>query len=613
MSEAVLPRSAIPEQFTWDLASVFPSDQAWEQELNRVADSLAGLAHFQGRLGDNPQTLLEWFETLDALWGSVGKVYVYAGMQSDADTTDQAARAREDRANSLWARAQAATSFAEPEMLAVGLDRIRDWMDDAPKLAVYRQYFDQLARRQEHVRSAEVEELLGLASDPFATASATHRLLTDADLTFQPARTGSGDAMTVVQGNIGALLRHPDREVRRTAWESYADAHLAFQNTIANCLTAAVKQSVFDARVRRYGSALEASLATNHIPVSVFRTLVETFRSHLPTWHRYWSVLRQALGYEQLHVYDIKAPLVAEPPKISFDEAVNHVLDGLQPLGERYSQTARRGLTEQRWVDIYPNLGKTSGAYSGGWPGTHPFILMSHESSLQGLSTLAHELGHSMHSHLTWQAQPFIYSDYGLFVAEVASNVNQALVRNHLAATNPNPTFQIALIEEAMNNFHRYFFIMPTLARFELEIHERVERNQALSSDILNGLMTELFQEGYGTEVQIDAARIGSTWMHFSSHLYNHFYVYQYATGIAAAHALAEGILDRKPGAVDGYLAFLSAGSSLYPLDALRLAGVDMTSPEPVQKTFALLAQMIERLAALLEQRKVARSLRGRS
>jgi len=257
-------------------------------------------------------------------------------------------------------------------------------------------------------------------------------------------------------------------------------------------------------------------------------------------------------------------------------------------------------MTAQRWVDIYPNKGKRAGAFSSGWQGTHPFILMNYNNDVYGLSTLAHELGHSMHSYYTWQTQPAIYSNYTIFVAEVASNFNQALVRDYLFRVNQDRDFQIALIEEAMANFHRYFFIMPILAQFELEIHERVERGDPLTADSLNTLMLDLFREGYGDEVAIDADRIGITWAEFPTHLYANFYVYQYATGIAGAHALAEGVLAGQPGARESYLAFLKAGSSLTPLDALKLAGVDMTAPEPVDAAFRVLSGMVDRLEQLL-------------
>ena len=254
-----------------------------------------------------------------------------------------------------------------------------------------------------------------------------------------------------------------------------------------------------------------------------------------------------------------------------------------------------------RWVDVYPNQGKTSGAFSDGAPGTHPFVLMSYTDDLESLSTLAHELGHSMHSYYTWETQPMIYSNYSIFVAEVASNLNQALVRDHLFQSNPDPSFQIALIEETMSNFHRYFFIMPTLARFELAIHERVETGEALTADGMIELMADLFHEGYGEQVEFDKERIGITWAWFHTHLYANFYVYQYTTGIAAAHALAQGLLAGESDAVENYRSFLKAGSSLYPLDALKLAGVDLTTPEPIEKAFDYLSQIIDRLAALIE------------
>ncbi|KPV50686.1 oligoendopeptidase F, partial [Kouleothrix aurantiaca] len=340
-----------------------------------------------------------------------------------------------------------------------------------------------------------------------------------------------------------------------------------------------------------------------YIPLEVFHNLIDTFRRHLPTWHRYWQVRRRALGYDKLHVYDIKAPLTGKMPNVSFTQAVDWIGAGMLPLGEEYVSTLRDGATEQRWVDVYPNQGKRMGAYSHGVPGTHPFILMSFTDDIFSMSTLAHELGHSMHSYYSWQNQPLTYADYSIFVAEVASNFNQALVRAHLLETNQDRDFQIAVIEEAMANFHRYFFIMPTLARFELELHERAERGDALTADSMIALMADLFAEGYGDEVEFDRDRVGITWAQFSTHLYSNFYVYQYATGISAAHALAGDILAGKPGTVDNYLAFLKTGGALYPLDALKLAGVDMTTPAAVETTFATLASYVDRLEQLLEQK----------
>jgi oligoendopeptidase F len=601
MSTTVPQRSEIALEHTWDIASVFATDAAWEAEFARIAGELPKLGGFQGRLGETPARLLEWLHASEALLNAAGKIYLYASMLHNTNTADQQASAQYDRATGLFNRAITAMAFAEPELLAVGFDRLRRWAAEEPGLAVYAHAFDQLERKQAHVRSAEVEELLGQALDPFSSASKIHGVLCDADLRFAPAHAGGGEPIDVAQGNLQSLLTSPDRETRRSAWENYADAHLAMKNTMAGCLATGVKQNVFLARARRYDSSLEAALAPNHIPVEVFHNLIETFRRHLPTWHRYWDVRRRALGYDTLHVYDIKAPLTGTMPRVPFAQSVEWICAGMRPLGAEYVGVMRDGLVEQRWVDIYPNKGKRMGAYSDGLPGTHPFILMSYNDDIFSTSTLAHELGHSMHSYLAWQNQPLVYSDYSLFVAEVASNFNQAMVRAHLLATNSDPNFQIAVIEEAMANFHRYFFVMPTLARFELAIHELSERGEALTADGMIELMADLFQEGYGDGVQVDRERVGITWGQFSTHLYANFYVYQYATGISAANALAANILAGQPGAVENYLAFLKAGSSLYPLDALKLAGVDMASPAPVETAFDLLASMVDRLEALVQ------------
>ncbi|GAC1507209.1 MAG: oligoendopeptidase F [Chloroflexota bacterium] len=603
MAPTVPPRRDIGKEFTWNVESVFSSTEAWEREFETIGVEILELERFRGTLADGPTTLLNWFRVSDDLLSRVSRLSVFASMVHNVDTADSAAQAQNDRATSLEGRVSAAIAFAEPEILSLGMETLESWMQQEQALRVYAHYFDSLFHRQAHVRAADVEEVLGLVQDAFATASSTHRVLTDTDMTFEPARTAGGDTIDIAQGNLVALGSDRDREVRRTAFENYADAHLAIKNTAANCLTAGIKQDVFVARVRRYGSSLEAALAPNHIPLDVFHNLIETYRRNLPTWHRYWRVRREGLGYQKLHEYDIKAPLTDRPPRVSFDQALAMILEGMAPLGENYVSVLRRGVSEQRWVDIYPNQSKRSGAYSSGTQGTFPFILMSFEDNLYSMSTLAHELGHSMHSYFTWETQPFAYSDYSMFVAEVASNFNQALVRAHLLNTTDDPDFQIALIEEAMSNFHRYFFIMPTLARFELEIHERAERDEGLTADSMIALMADLMREGYGPEVDMDDDRTGITWAQFSGHLYANFYVFQYATGIAAAHTLAARVLSGEPEARDRYLSFLRAGGSLYPLDALKLAGVDMTSPEPVETTFGLMGDMVDRLEKLLAQR----------
>ena len=448
-----------------------------------------------------------------------------------------------------------------------------------------------------------METLLGELMDPFGTATSIHGVLANADLQFKPASAGPGTPdLPVVQGTYTEMETDPNREVRRTAFESYADAHLAVKNTMAACMAFGVKRDVFLARQRRYNSALEAAVSESFVPEQIFHNVVETFKRNLPTWHRYWQVRRKALGVDVLKPYDLQAPLTLTKPVVPYEQAVEWILEGLAPLGSDYTSIARDGLLNRNWVDVYANKGKTAGAFSTGSVGTDPMILTSYADDLFSLSTLAHELGHSMHSYLSWANQPVIYADYTIFVAEVASNCNQALVRGHLLDILDDRAYQIGLIEEAMANYYRYFFLMPTLARFELETHQRVERGEPLTADGLIDLMANLFAEGYGNEVEMDHDRVGITWAEFHTHLYYNFYVYQYTTGISAAHALAQRIKTGGPEAAENYLAYLKSGNSLYPLDALKLAGVDMLSPEPIQIAFDDLASLVERLDQLLNQ-----------
>jgi oligoendopeptidase F len=598
-------RSEVAPEHTWNAPSVFPSDVAWQAEYKRITDSLSDLQRFQGHLADSPTTLADAFEAMQTFASAIEKVMVYAGMLHSVDTSNQVWSAMSDQAQGLMARYSSTIAFFNPELLAIGADQLRQWIAQEARLAIYGHYVDNLLRQQAHVRSAEVEEALGLAQEPFAMSRNTYGLLTNADLTFKPATSSTGETRPVAQGSMVAFLLNPDRELRRTAWENYADAHLAFKNTLASNLLASVKQDVFGARVRRYGSSLEAALFADAIPVQVFHNLVNTVRSHLPTWHRYWSVRRRALGYDTLHPYDIGAPLTEDSPTVPYAQAVDWLCEGMRPLGDEYVNTLRRGLLQERWVDIYPNKGKRQGAFSWGVKGTYPFIMMSYVDTLSSMSTLTHETGHSMHSYYTWQSQPTIYSDYTSFVAEVASNFNQAMVRSYLLNTLSDPASQIAIIEEAMLNFHRYFFVMPILAQFEFAVHERVERGEGVTADDMIAILADLYAEGYGSEIVLDRERNGITWAQFG-HLYRMYYTFQYATGIAGAHALAKRVLMGGPDAANDYLNFLKAGGSLYPLDALKLAGVDLSTPEPVERAFGVLADYVDRLERLLVSKDVA-------
>jgi len=601
MEKTVLPpRAEVPIEETWNLENIFKSVIEWEESKDKVLSALPSLEKFKGKLSQSPRILGDFLELYETTLRKASKVMLYGMLSMATDTSDQEAQARAGQGQSIYVRLNAATSFLNPELMAIGFDTLRDWINEDPRLADLGHFIDELEREKAHVRSDEVEQVLAFSGEPMSDFFKAYNTITNAELQFEDAIAKDDSTLEVGQSSIGSLLTHKDRKVRQTGFENYADGYLAFKNSLASIQLGAIHRDIFNARVRNYPSSLEASLGANNIPTDVFYALIDTFKKNLPTWHRYWRVRRKALGYEKLHVYDIKAPITEKSPRVSFEQAIEYISEGLAPLGEDYVDTLRKGALKNRWVDRARNRGKRQGAFSSGVYDTNPFIMMSYADDVFSLSTLAHELGHSMHSYYTWKSQPFIYGHYSLFVAEVASNFNQAMVRDHLFRTQKDPTFQLALIEEAMSNFHRYFFIMPTLARWELEMHERAENGKPLNAEIMSETCSTYFAEGYGDEVVFDKDRIGITWAQFQ-HMYMNFYVYQYATGISAAHALAKLVQSDDKNAVKRYLDFLSTGSSAYPLDALKAAGVDMTSSEPVNKAFEVMAGYVNRLEKLIE------------
>ena len=601
MPTTIPPRNKIEKKYTWNAESVFKSPREWEAELQSILKDLPKIKKYQGNLGTSPETLLQAMQALEALMKRVMHVYMYAAFSYNVDTTDQKATAMLGKAQGMYGQVAGAVSFINPELLQIGKAMLDDWMNKNEKLGIYRQSMRDLFRQQEHVRSSEVEELLGMLADPMSGADNSTSMLVNADFKFAPAINSQGKKMEVRQGNFhNALMEYPDRKVRQSAFESYMDKHIEFKNTLAANLGTSIKSNVFLMRAREHNSTLEASLFNNNIPVDVFHNLINTFKKNLPVWQRYFEIRRKALKLREVTYYDMWAPITKKKPKIPFEKAVDLISESLAPLGREYVDTLRKGCLQDRWVDRYPNQGKSNGAFSYGAPGTYPFIMMSYTDEVGSMSTLAHELGHSMHSYLTWKNQPMTYSNYSLFVAEVASNFNQAMMRGHLLKTITDKNFLIALIEEAVGgNFFRYFFQMPTLARFELETHQRIERGEPLTADSMQNLMADLFAEGFGPKVKVDRPRVGMVWSTFG-HLFADYYVYQYATGISGAHALSGKILRGEPNAVENYLGFLKSGSSGYPLDVLKKAGVDLTTPKPVEETFAVMEGYIDRLEELI-------------
>jgi oligoendopeptidase F len=595
-----LPRAKVKKNQTWNAESVFPSPEAFDAEVKSILETLPEIKKFQGHLGDNSDTFLEAMRALDALEQRSMKVRVYATMSSAVDANDEAGAAMNGKAMSALAQVGAAASFLEPELLSVGEAKLRQWLSGDSRMKVYGHFIDDLFRRQMHVRNAEVEELMGMLRDPFGAVRNTAAMLANADFKFKPARDIRGNKIELTQSTRNSILHGTDRKARQTAWENYHDKYLEFKNTLAGNLAASIKQNVFHTKARGFNSSLEATLFNGDVPVEMFHNLLEIFKKNLPLWHKYWRVRRKALGVKTLHPYDVWSPLTTSKHKVPFEKAVESICEGLAPMGDEYVGVMCKGCLEDRWVDWSPNVGKREGAFSNRVPSdTHPFVMMSYTDDIGSMSTLSHELGHSMHAYYASRSQPMVYYTYPSIIAETASNFSQAMTRAHLLKTNPSKSFQIALLEEAMGNFHRYFFIMPTLARFELETHQRVERGGALTADYMINLMADLFSEGFGGEMNLDRERVGITWGTFTTHLYIDYYSFQYAIGISAANAIAKRILDGVPNAAQDHINFLKAGSSLPPMEVYKLAGVDMTSAQPIEDAFAVLADYIDRLEAL--------------
>ena len=595
-----LPRSKVKKNQTWNAESVYPSPTVFDAEVKSLVESLQEIKKFQGHLGDDPSVFIEAMNAIDILSQRAARVQVYASLSSAVDTADQLGASMNSKAMSALAQVSAATSFVDPELLTIGEARLRQWLKDDPRIKVYEHYFNDLFRKQEHVRNAEVEQILGMLRDPFSSTRGTTNMLANADFKFKPARDSKNKKVELTQSTFDAILSGPDRKARQTAWENYNDQYLAYKNTLANNLATSIKQNVFNMKVRNFESSLEATLFNGDVPVEMFHNLLDIFKKNLPLWHKYWRIRRRALGVKTLHPYDVWAPLTTKRHKVPFEKAVDWICDGLAPMGDEYVSVMRQGCLQDRWVDWSPNAGKRQGAFSIRVPkDTHPFILMSYTDDIGSMSTLAHELGHSIHAYYASRAQPMIYYTYPSIIAETASNFNQAMTRAHLLNTNPNKYFQIALLEEAMDNFHRYFFIMPTLARFELETHQRIENGQALTADSMIELMADLFSEGFGGNMNLDRERVGITWGTFTTHLYIDYYSFQYAIGISAANAIARRILNGTPNAAEDHINFLKAGSSKPPMDIFKIAGVDMTSTQPIEDAFAVLGDYVDRLETL--------------
>ena len=609
-----MKRADVPLEATWKRETTFASWEAWDQQFEKAKKDLPKLKKYNGKL-TTAAKLVDWFEVYEKQAVSLGELGGFVSWAATVDTGDEQANSRQGLMAGLAAEFGAATAFVEPQLIKRG-KRLLEWSKKEPKLKKFTHYFKNLLRLQQNTLSEEVEEVLGLAGDPFEMLYRAYSELTNADLKFEDAVDTSGGAHPVYQSTVNASLESPDRERRRSAWVHYRDGYLGMQKTLAALYLGNVKQQEFTRRVRGFDSVLEMRLAPNNLPTKVFHNLIEVFKANLPVWHRYWAVKAKLLGLqkmapvklapEKLAPYDIWAPIVADPPEVPYRQSIDWICAALQPLGDEYVDTMRRGCLDERWVDWAPNVEKRQGAASSRMVGRKPpYIFMSYSDSVFSLSTLAHELGHSMHSRAFATHQPMVYNDYGAIsstVTETASNFHQAMTRAYLRNEKAgDEAFQLAMIDEAMANFHRYFFVMPTLARFELEVYQRARAGKPLSAPIFNELMAGLFAEGYGATMEDDPGRTAITWAQFL-HLYIPFYTFQYAVGISAAHAAAERVLAGEQGAAAGYHRFLQAGGSRYAMDLFKLAGVDMKSKEPIEAAFRELETNVATLEGLAKK-----------
>jgi oligoendopeptidase F len=592
-------RAEIPQEHTWNLESIYPTNDAWEQDFQRVVAMLPRIREFAGRLATSAKTLLDALSARDAAGETLERVYVYAHMRMDEDTINNTYQALLDRATTLFSDYGAATAYMTPEILAIPQERLDAFLAEEPKLQVYRHALDEINRMRPHVLTPEMEGLLAQATEIAMTAGRVFTMLSDADLKFPSVRDENGQEVALTQANYVARgLRNQDRRVRQDAFGAMLGTYGAYNNTFAAMLAAQVKADIFFARAKRYPSSIEAALDPNNIPVSVYTNLIETVHRNLPTLHRYLRLRKRLLGLDELHMYDLYVPMVREVEyTVPYAEAQEQVARAVGPLGEEYVRALRTGLGS-RWVDVYENLGKRSGAYSSGAYSTQPFVLLNYQDTLDDMFTLAHEMGHSMHSFFTRHTQPYPYGDYTIFVAEVASTLNEALLTDYLLQRTQDKAVRMYLLDHALETYRTTLYRQTLFAEFEQQAHARAEAGEALTPELLDTMFKQLNDLYYGAAVRVDDL-IQYEWSRIP-HFFSAFYVYQYATGISASAALAHQILTEGEPAARRYLHFLASGSSQYSIDLLREVGVDLSSPQPVQDaldTFARYLDEMERLA----------------
>ena len=595
----VLQRNEINEKDTWDLSTIFETDQKWEEELALLTEDTKQAASLEGHLLDSAESLLNITERYLDLSRRLEKLYVYAHMKNDQDTRVAKYQEYYAKAMTLYSQLDQVFSFYEPEFMAITEEQYQNFLAEEPKLQPYKHFFDKLLQNKDHVLSQREEELLAGAGEIFGAASETFAILDNADIVFPFVKDEDGNEVQLSHGVYMRLVESKNREVRRGAYEALYSTYEQYQHTYAKTLQTNVKVQNYRAKVRNYKSAREAALAANFVPESVYDNLVSAVRKHLPLLHRYLNLRSKILGIPDLKMYDVYTPLSSVEYSFTYEEALKKAEEALAVLGDDYLSRVKRAFSE-RWIDVYENQGKRSGAYSGGSYDTNAFMLLNWQDNLDNLFTLVHETGHSMHSSYTRETQPYVYGDYSIFLAEIASTTNENILTEKLLQEVQDDATRFAILNNFLDGFRGTVFRQTQFAEFEHAIHQADQNGEVLTSEFLNNLYADLNQEYYGFSKE-DNPQIQYEWARIP-HFYYNYYVYQYSTGFAAASALAEKIVHGSQDDRDSYLDYLKAGKSDYPLNIMRKAGVDMEKEDYLNDAFAVFERRLDEFEALVEK-----------
>ena len=591
-------RSEIPVEDTWAVEDLFASDEAWEQALTELMPEKDALAAYAGHLADSAESLFQYLTKMEQVDAQAGLLANYCMRRKDVDTRNATYQAMVGKFMGISVAFSSATSFETPEIMAISDETLDSFYAACPGLERYRRYLTSLRRMKEHVLSPAEEKLLASAGELAQAPQNVYGMFANADLTFAEAEDSNGEKHRISQGSFVASQGSPDRVLRKNAYESLYNGFAAYKNTAAGLLNAQNKQLKFFAEARKYPSAFEAALYRTNVPTSVYLNLIEAVHQNMDKMHRYVRLRKKLLGVDELHFYDVYAPLVADvDKKIPFADAKQTVYDSLAPLGEDYRAILKEGF-DNRWIDVYENEGKRSGAYSAG-AAVHPYVLLNYTGTLDSQFTLAHEMGHALHSYLSNKTQNPIDAHYVIFVAEVASTCNEALLMEYLLGKTTDKKERAFLINHFLEQFKGTLFRQTMFAEFELNIGKMVLEGQTLTADVLSAEYRRLNELYFGPDMVVDD-HIAMEWARIP-HFYYNYYVFQYATGYSAAIALSRRILAEGEPAVKDYLNFLSGGCSKSPIDLLKGAGVDMTSPEPVAQAMELFGQLLDEMEALVD------------